>query len=72
MATPNGRDLDLIAALKQMRSDLDELTSNVVGRWGRVPHVSVDPTAPPNGAVWIRSDTGKFCFQANGTTIRVP
>lgn len=70
MADP--RDPDLIQVISKLQSDLDELTKNVIARSGRVPNVAVDPTAPPDGSVWVRSDLGEFRYRSNGTTRFTP
>jgi len=68
----NQRDLDQIEIIRKLRQDLDELTNTVVGRWGRVPIVTADPTSPPDGTIWIRSDLNKIRFRSGGVTYSAP
>ena len=56
MVVPNQRDPDQTTIIRQLRTELAALKSTVIGRWGRVPHLSADPASPPNGSLWIRDD----------------
>lgn len=64
----DARDGDALQIIAKLRDDLDELTRTYISRWGRVPSVAADPASPPDGAVWIRSDTGVLSWRANGVT----
>jgi hypothetical protein len=66
------RDPDEIGILTDLRHGLDELRKNTVSRWGRVPHVTADPSPLVDGQVWMRSDLGQLCFRVGGVTKRVP
>ena len=62
------RDPDSTQVIASLVDGLAALKANVISRWGRIPHVAADPTSPPDGSVWIRSDTGNLNWRANGTT----
>lgn len=67
MSVPNQRDRDEIEELRNLRRRLDELEQNTVSRWGRVPIVAADPVTPPDGSMWLRTDTGSR-HQSAGVT----
>jgi len=62
------RDGDLIQIVNDLRDGFADLKANVVSRWGRIPNVAADPTSPPDGAVWIRSDDLGLRWRSNGAT----
>jgi hypothetical protein len=68
MPTPNQRDLDLVDTLRKLRSDLSDLASTVVARWGRVPIVGVAPATPPDGSIFVRSDVAQLEYLSGGVT----
>ena len=57
--------------IAELRADVAALQALQASRWGRVPHVATDPVSPPDGAVWLRSDTGQLSARISGTTKRV-
>lgn len=69
---PNQRDLDEVAYLRKLRADVDALMSSAIAKWGRIPHLAVDPAAPADGSVWVRSTDGSIRFRAAGVTYRSP
>ena len=65
---PGQRDPDSTQLLRAVRDDHAALKGTVVSRWGRVPILGADPAAPPDGSLWIRSDTGLLNYRAAGVT----
>ena len=68
MTVPNQRDPDLVQIVEKGTDDLAALKANVISRWGRVPYLTADPTSPPDGSVWVRSDDGSLRWRSGGVT----
>lgn len=62
------RDPDMVQIISDLQDNLAALKANVISRWGRVPYVAADPASPPDGSMWIRSDTGALRYRTNGVT----
>lgn len=69
MTVPNQRDPDSTQVLRAVRDGLADLKAMVISRWGRVPYMGADPVSPPDGSMWIRSDTRRLVFQAAGVRV---
>src|SRR5438046_8737266 len=72
MAVPNQRDPDLTVVVNGLLADVDETKKTLIARWGRIPNVTADPTSPPDGAVWLRSDREQLRYRTNGATFFTP
>ena len=72
MTVPNQRDPDMVQTVKGLRQDLDAHRQTLISKWGRVPILTADPTSPPDGSIWSRSDTGELRYQSAGGTIALP
>jgi hypothetical protein len=68
VTVPNQRDPDLTQIVRDLRKGVDDVKRNSISRWGRIPHLTVDPTSPPDGSEWIRDDLHELRYRANGTT----
>lgn len=63
------RDADGDELDRATRDGLADLKRLHISRWGRIPHLATDPTSPPDGSVWLRSDINQVRYRANGTTV---
>lgn len=64
--------VQLMGLLENRDLDLESYLLDVESRLGRVPIVTADPTSPPDGSVWIRSDTAGVRYRSGGATRLLP